>query len=155
MLTRYIGGKRQRGVSTIEFAIAVPVCLFLFLAVSEFGRAIWHYNTLTRSVRDAARFASNNALLGSSQVVNVDAQLISDVGNVATFGTPTGSTSAVLPGLVPDNFTVANEGGGIISVTGTYAYQPLLGAVLPRLVQGGTISTALTMRAQVTMRAIG
>lgn len=155
MLKRYIGGKRQRGVSSVEFAIVVPVCLFLFLAVSELGRVLWHYNTLTRAVRDAARFASNNALVGQSQVVRIDGQLITDVGNVAAFGTPVGITASVLPGLVPGNFTVTDEGGGIISVTGTYAYQPLLGAVLPRLVQGGTISTAFTMRAQVTMRAIG
>lgn len=155
MLQRFIGSKKQRGVSAVEFTIAVPLCLFLFLAVTEFGRAIWHYNTLTRAVHDGARFAASNALVGQSQVVNVDAQLVNDVGNVAAFGTPAGGSGALLPGLAPGNFTVVNEGAGIISVTGTYPYQPMLGGVLPRIVQGGTIDTTITMRAQVTMRAIG
>lgn len=151
----HIGRTRQRGVAAIEFAIVVPLCLFLFLAVSEFGRAIWQYNTLTRTVRDATRFAASSALQGQSQVVRIDAQLISDVGHVAAYGTPTGSTTPLLPGLAPTNFAVTDEGGGAISVTVTYPYQPLLGAVLPQVMQSGTITSAFTMRAQVTMRAIG
>jgi Flp pilus assembly protein TadG len=155
MNRKHIGRTKQRGVAAIEFAIVVPLCLFLFLAVSEFGRAIWQYNTLTHAIRDAVRYAASNALQGQAQVVNVDAQLISEVGNVAAFGMPVGSAIPLLPGLTPANFTVTNEGGGIISVTATYPYQPLLGAVLPQVMQSGTINSAFTMRAQVTMRAIG
>lgn len=150
-----INRKRQRGVAAIEFAIVVPLCLFLLLAVSEFGRAIWQYNTLTRTVRDATRFASSSALQGQSQVVRIDDQLISEVGRVAAYGTPLGSSAPLLPDLSPANFTITDEGGGVISVTVSYPYQPLLGAVLPRVMQSGAITSAFTMRAQVTMRAIG
>jgi Flp pilus assembly protein TadG len=139
----------------MEFAIVLPVCLFLFLAVSEFGRAILQYNTLTRAVRDGARYAASNAIQGQSQVVNIDAQLITQVGSVSAYGTAVGGTAPLLPGLAPSNFTVANEGGGVISVTGTYAYQPLLGNILPQVLGADTtINSAFTMRAQVTMRAL-
>ena len=155
MIGKYIGRQKQQGIASIEFAIAVPLCLFLFLAVSEFGRAIWHYNTLTRTVRDVARYAAGNALVGQSQVVRIDEQLVNAVGQLGAFGTPGASTGPLLPGLTPANFTLTDEGGGVISVTATYPYQPLLGAVLPQVMQSGEITTAFTMRAQVTMRAIG
>lgn len=146
---------RQRGIAATEFAIAVPLCLFLLLAVSELGRALWHYNTLTYTVRDATRYAASHALQGQTQVVNLDSQLITEVGNVAAYGVPAGSTAPLLPGLSPANFTLTDEGGGVISVTVSYAYQPLLGVVLPRVIQSSSIGTAFTMRAQLSMRAIG
>jgi Flp pilus assembly protein TadG len=148
------GKNRQGGVAAIEFAIVLPVCLFLFLSVVEFGRAIMQYNTLTRTVRDAARFASSAAFQGQTQIVKIDAQLISDVGNVAAYGVPVASTAPLLPGLAPANFIVADDGGGVITVTATYAYQPLLGAVLPQVSQSAPIASAFTMRAQATMRAL-
>lgn len=148
-------GKRQGGVAAVEFAIVAPLCLFVMLSVSEFGRAILQYNTLTRAVRDAARYAASEAIQGQSGVVRVDTDLVSAVGNVAAFGTAAGTSESLLPGLAPTDFIVTDEGGGVISVTGTYNYQPLFGAVLPQTIQRGAIRSAFTMRAQITMRALG
>jgi Flp pilus assembly protein TadG len=154
MLKGLSSNKKQRGVAAIEFAVVLPVCLFLFLAVAEFGRAIMQYNTLTRTVRDATRFASSAAIKGQTQIVTIDDQLITDVGNVAAYGVPAGSATSLLPGLVPANFSIAEDGSGVITVTATYPYQPLLGAVLPQVMQSGTVTSAFTMRAQATMRAL-
>ena len=54
--------KRQKGVAALELAIAVPVLLLLLLASAELGRAFYQYNTLTKSVRDGARYLSENSL---------------------------------------------------------------------------------------------
>ena len=50
--------KRQRGVASVEFALVLPFLLILTFITTEFGRAIWEYNTLAKSVRDSARYLS-------------------------------------------------------------------------------------------------
>jgi len=62
---------RQRGVAIIEFTIVLPILLVLILAVAEIGRAFLQFNTLTRAVRDSARYVSANALNGASQNIDV------------------------------------------------------------------------------------
>lgn len=48
--------RAQRGVAIVEFALILPFLLILTFITTEFGRAIWEYNTLTKSVRDASRY---------------------------------------------------------------------------------------------------
>ena len=45
-------------MAIVEFALILPFLLLLTFIATEFGRAIWQYNTLTKSVRDAARYLS-------------------------------------------------------------------------------------------------
>lgn len=49
---------RQRGVALIELALSIPLLLLLTFMTTEFGRAIYQYNVLTKSVRDAVRYLS-------------------------------------------------------------------------------------------------
>jgi Flp pilus assembly protein TadG len=50
--------KHQRGVAAVEFGILIiPLTLMLF-GLTEYGRAIYQYNTLVKSVRDATRYLS-------------------------------------------------------------------------------------------------
>ena len=51
-------GRRQKGVAIVEFALAVPLMLIMSFITTEFGRAVYQYNTLAKSVRDAARYLS-------------------------------------------------------------------------------------------------
>lgn len=51
----------QRGVAAVEFGILlVPLVLMLF-GLTEYGRAIYQYNTLVKASRDAARYLSSVA----------------------------------------------------------------------------------------------
>ena len=49
---------RQVGVAMVEFALVLPVLLLLTFITTEYSRALFQYNTLSKSVRDAARFLS-------------------------------------------------------------------------------------------------
>lgn len=50
--------RSQRGVAAVEFGILIiPLTLMLF-GLAEYGRAIYQYNTLVKSVRDATRYLS-------------------------------------------------------------------------------------------------
>ena len=45
----------NRGQSLIEFALILPIALFLILGFFDLGRAIFYYSSLTNAVREAAR----------------------------------------------------------------------------------------------------
>jgi Flp pilus assembly protein TadG len=147
------GSVRQRGVAIIEFTIVLPVMLFLILAVAEFGRAFMYYNTLTRAVRDSARYVSVNALKGQSQVVDIDANLIQAAENLVAYGNIAGTGPRVLSDGTLGTVSIIDQGDGVISVIATYPYTPMLGNVLPNF-RGGGVAAAFTMQAQVTMKAI-
>jgi Flp pilus assembly protein TadG len=50
--------KRTRGVATVEFALVLIPLVMLVAGVAEFGRAIYQYEALTKSTRNAARYLS-------------------------------------------------------------------------------------------------
>lgn len=56
---RRAGSRRGRaaGQTLAEFALIVPVLLLLFMAILDFGRAIYGYNTLSNAAREGARVA--------------------------------------------------------------------------------------------------
>lgn len=62
----------QRGVAIIEFALVLPVLLMLTFITTELGRALLHYNTLTKSVREASRYLSTQTPgTGTTQARNL------------------------------------------------------------------------------------
>lgn len=88
--------KRQRGVTTVEFAIVGLLAMVLLFGVIEISYALFLWNSLTEAARRGARVAAVCP-------VNHPA-----VARVAIFGQPTGTntTSPVLPGLSTANVQV-------------------------------------------------
>lgn len=88
--------KRQHGVALVEFALILPMLLLLTLITVEFGRAIWQYNTLTKSVRDAARYLS----------LQTPGTKIPEARNLMVYGNTAGTGAPLAMGLntshVPD-----------------------------------------------------
>ncbi len=76
--------QRHKGVALVEFALILPFLLFLSFLTTELGRAVWEYNTLTKSVRDAARYLS----LQTPGTKLTEARNLMVYGNVAGTGTP-------------------------------------------------------------------
>jgi Flp pilus assembly protein TadG len=144
----------QRGVAVVELTIALPLLLFLFLAISELGRAFLQYNALTRAVRDSARMVSTKAILDGGGIVNLDATVVAAARNLVAYGNPQGTGPALLPGLTTGNVTVRDAGSNNIAVSVTYNYQPMIGTALPNLVGTGSLATTFTLSAEVVMRAI-
>jgi Flp pilus assembly protein TadG len=148
---------RQRGVAIIEFTIVLPILLVLMLAVAEIGRAFLQFNTLTRAVRDSARYVSANALNGASQTIDVSttAAVFSEAQHLVVYGHVANSGSALLPGLVPGDVSISNPAGtNDITVTVTYNYQPMLGPIIPGLFYGSDQAVTYPFQAQVTMKVL-
>jgi Flp pilus assembly protein TadG len=89
--------KPQRGVAIIEFALILPFLLVLTFIVTEFGRAIWQYNTLAKAVRDSARYLS--------QQTPYDPIAITKAKNLTVYGKPdlTGTETPLAQGLTAAN----------------------------------------------------
>jgi TadE-like protein len=135
MTTRHTGRERQRGLAAMEFAIALPLMILLALAVTELGRGLYQYNTLTKAVRDGARYLSNVAV-GPLGIVDI-APHLTDTINIVVYGDIDGGTS-VLPNFTPADVTVSTvavplPGGGIspnhVRVSATYTFTPLFPAL--------------------------
>lgn len=50
----------SRASAAVEFALVLPFMVILLAGVTELGKALWHQHTLTKSVRDGARFLARN-----------------------------------------------------------------------------------------------
>ena len=72
---------RERGVATIEAAIAIPLLLLLTFATVEIGRAFVQYAVLANSVRNAARHLASKALLGTTQTIFISTGLLTETGD--------------------------------------------------------------------------
>jgi len=55
---QYQSSHRMRGAVAVELALLLIPMLVLVLGVAEFGRALYQYNALTKSVRTAVRHLS-------------------------------------------------------------------------------------------------
>ena len=49
-------GNPPRGQTLVEFALILPVFLFLIIAIFDFGRAIYYYSTVHNAAREGARY---------------------------------------------------------------------------------------------------
>jgi Flp pilus assembly protein TadG len=143
-----------RGLATIEFAICAPLLVLLVFATAEVGRLIYQYNTLTKAVRDGARFAVNEAAVGTTRVVNITPLVRTQTRNLVVTGNVSGSGAPLLPGLAAANVTVTNDANGFVTVSAAYTFLPAIGATLPTFGLGDPINLAAPLTATVVMRAL-
>jgi hypothetical protein len=152
---------REQGLAIIEMMISLPFLLLLLLATAEFGRAFYEYNTLTKSARDGVRYAAQYALLGGKidldQVQKFNGETLRDnIKSLVAFGTTQVGGTPILTGLAPEDIQVSVAPDPVhIQVLATYTYRPIFGGRIPTFgIGGGDIDSALTLRAQATMRAL-
>ncbi|WP_211470485.1 TadE/TadG family type IV pilus assembly protein [Collimonas humicola] len=118
---------RQKGTAIVEFALILPLLLLLACITTEFGRAMFQYNTITKSVRDAVRYLS----VQTPGTHITEAQNLVVYGNIAGTGTPLvlGLTTA---NVLTPTWQTAGSNPLIntvqITVSG-YKFVPLYGSV--------------------------
>jgi hypothetical protein len=84
---------RQKGVAIIEFALILPYLLVLSFITTEFGRALWEYNTLTKAVRDSARYLT----------LQTPGTHIAEARNLMVYGNLAGTGQPLAAGLSASN----------------------------------------------------
>lgn len=130
-----IGGKNLLGAVAVEMALLLIPLVVMAFGVAEFGRAIYQYNTLTKSVRDSVRLLSQQ---DASDAVNYSSS-VADAKCLAVHGTPDCSGQPLAPGLTTgmvqttSSSTVSSAGTAInlveVRITGytfNFIFNPLV-----------------------------
>jgi Flp pilus assembly protein TadG len=158
---RHHGFKRpqhQQGLAMVEFTLVLPVLLLLLLAFGEFGRMLYQYNLLLQASRDADRFVASQAWDSTRGTVVLSNGLLTQTQNVAVYGVPANTGTAVVSGLTTGNVVVAAVGTDHVRVTITYTFCPVIGAgnctgSLPGFF-GNQIALSIPLVATTVMRAL-
>lgn len=138
--------KHQSGVALVEFALVLPLLLLLSFTVVEFGRALYQYNIITKSVRDGVRYLS----------VQTPNTHLSEARNLIVYGNLDGTGNPLALGLSLSHVAtpVWREVGEepvintvTVQVTG-YAFESMFTSVL-----GITFGTLTFPPISATMRA--
>lgn len=153
MSNRFRQRGRQRGIALVETAICLPVLLFLMLVAGELTNAFLQHNTLTKAVRDGARYAAGLAV-NNAKVFDLSPDLIGDTQSLVVFSDTSGTGTAILPNLTLGAVTVTGLGGEIVEVRATYSYTGIIGSVLPAFGFGPDPSLGFNLEASVRMRAL-
>jgi Flp pilus assembly protein TadG len=154
MMTRPAKISKQNGAAAVEFALLIIPMLVMVFGITEFGRAMYQYNTLVKLTRDATRYLTTQAAgagVGAAQCLAV-------YGNSACTG-PTlleGLTTAMVTECDATNCpgthsAVATGSGAVNLVTVTiqgYQFQSLVSFTvagfdvgLPNITFGGVSTT--------------
>lgn len=146
----------QGGFASVEMAMVTPFLVILLLVTAEFSRAFYEYNTLTKSVRHAARYAAINSIDGTG-LVQLD-QFSQAIRNLAVSGSTSGGPP-LLTGLSTNDIDVqiVNPAGVTqevhIQVTGAYQFVPLFPVIDGLGFLKNDVDTQFVLRTQATMRA--
>jgi len=105
----------QRGVAAIEFALVLIPLTVLAFGITEYGRAMYQYNTIAKATRDAARYMSMQA--------PGDAGATAKAKCLVTFGKTVCSGSPLVSGLTDQSVTISIRDSS--TNPGTHALQPV------------------------------
>jgi Flp pilus assembly protein TadG len=117
----------MRGVAAVELALLLTPLILMIFGTTELGRAIYSYNTLDKTVRDAARHLSQHG--------PGDATVAAEARCLAVTGTTDCSAPAVAPGLTVAMVTICDA----VLCPGTNANQ-LTGFGTVNLVTAGILN---------------
>ena len=98
-------GVSGRGQTLAEFAIALPVFLFILMAIFDFGRAIYMYNGVSEAARELARATSVHRCGGSPCTLGSSAE------TTAVLATQ----QKLIPGLQAPTFSCVDIDGSAIN----------------------------------------
>lgn len=129
---------QQQGAALIELALSIPFMIMLSMIVIEFGRALYEYNTVTKSVRDAVRYLS----------VQMPNTLCANAQNLVVYGTTTTGTQPLAPGLKTSAVSCSWQTTGAlpvintvtVTVTGYHFTSPVSGVFGLQLFTNGGIN---------------
>lgn len=110
---RQCGGWRpRRGAVAVEMGLMLLPLVLMAFGASEYGRAIYTYNSLDKAVRDAARHLSQHG--PGNVVIQAEARCLAVFGNTDCSGT------ALAPGLTIAAVALCDA----LSCPGSHAAQP-------------------------------
>jgi Flp pilus assembly protein TadG len=119
--------RHERGQALVEFALVLPVIVVIVLGLLDLGRAVYSYNTLAQSARQAARVAIVNQVTSAvrSQAIASGATLGLTAANVDVCFKTGDSTSTDCSSSSGDCPQVTREIGCLAIVRAHVSYAPM------------------------------
>lgn len=117
---------KQKGTSTVEFAMLVPLLLLLIFMVSEFSVMFYRLNAVTKSVQVAARYLSDVCVYHSDTAKYCTTIEEDNARNLAVYGFTTA------------NIVITNPNLQHVQVTATYNSSFILDNTLNAIMQLAT-----------------
>jgi len=110
--------RQQRGAALIELALIIPLLLLLTFITTEFGRAMYEYNSVVKATRDAVRYLS----------VQTPGTHITEARNLMVYGNTAGTGTPLARGL-----SLANVPAGSCCTWQSVGANPLINTVTVRI----------------------
>jgi Flp pilus assembly protein TadG len=85
--------RTQHGTALVELALITPLLLLLTFITTEFGRAMYEYNAVVKSTRDAVRYLS----------VQTPGTHVDEARNLIVYGNTAGTGTPLARGLSLSN----------------------------------------------------
>lgn len=136
---------RLRGVAAIEMALLIVPLLVLALGTTEVGRALYYYNTLLKSTRDASRWLSTQPA-GTGYAI---ARCLAVYGNTGCTGetvVPNLTTAMVV--VTPE--TAVGTGYGSLDVVTVSVQNYPFASFVPDIITDMVIGNVATTMRQVS-----
>ncbi|MGJ7499454.1 TadE/TadG family type IV pilus assembly protein [Variovorax sp. ZT5P49] len=108
----------QRGAALIELALITPLLLLLTFIATEFGRAMYEYNAVVKSTRDAVRYLS----------VQTPGTHVTEARNLIVYGNTAGTGARLVRGL-----SLSNVPSGSCCTWQTAGANPIITTVTVRV----------------------
>jgi Flp pilus assembly protein TadG len=136
--------RRGRGQTLVEFAMVLPIIFIVLIATLDMGRAVFVYNTLAQSARQAARLAIVNqnvadvqdAAIGSAPTLGLTAANVDVCFKIAF----TSQTDCANPSV--DNCPQSARVIGCLALVKTHVsyspLTPLISSLIPTLALSST-----------------
>ncbi|MFV0449282.1 MAG: TadE family protein [Vibrio sp.] len=117
---------KQSGLAAVEFLVTLPILLFIFTAVIEFGNAFIHYSTLNKSVQNAARYAVVD-IYGTAMSNAIADE--NDIKKMVMYGKKSFADGEIpkpiLDSLQLDNISVTKDGDYVV-ISAAYDFESIL-----------------------------
>jgi Flp pilus assembly protein TadG len=149
-----VSKRAQRGVAAIEMAITLPVLLLMLVATAELGRAFHQYNSLTKAIRNGARYLASEAYDNTLGILDLsDAKRVA-TKNLVVYASTAGGSDPVVDGLDVADVTITQVDSSHFEVSVSFSYQPLFFRIPVFGYSASDIDTGVTLNASATMRAL-
>lgn len=116
--------RRYSGASLVEFALILPLFIFLTTGFLDLGRAVFYYSSLTNAVRESTRYAIVHHVDLDSAYINPTSNSLQDKVLEYAFGL----TEVPNPLTKEDIFVTVEkvkESYTTVTIEATYLYQPI------------------------------
>ena len=125
---------RHPGQSLVEFALIIPLAIFLITGFFDLGRAVFNYSSLTNAVREATRYAIVNRTELTNATTYPTNNTLQDKVMDYAFGMTLNRADIIVTVLQENNLFMT------VSIEATYLYQPITPGVKALLGSTGGIS---------------